>query len=313
MTPGARRGRLTPPRNARGTSNATGDLRRFDAGPRLRKKSGVKQRFLIGAGLFVAGLVLPAIAVAAFGVPWGFGDRAAVLLSSVGTVEVRLSKHPAGLSRGKPETTARPTDDFDFYTGDEVRVGSLSELRLKTATGVVTLGDGASLKFFDEGIEFRRGMAWVETTGTTVVTVPDRAVMVELKPGRHLLSADGRGQFYVTVLDGVGRVSAEGGAWKAGQSGNTLTLEGSGDPEWKPTNVDTNCAASCKIRGMQALMKGRTKVGSQVFINGALIYPDTEGRFEVALPEGKDATEGTLFVRGPAGGVCRAQITCRVK
>jgi len=169
---------------------------------------------------------------------------------------------------------------------------------------------GSHLSFTDTGIEFLRGLAFIESEGTTRLRVSSLDAVLELKPGRHLLAADGRGQLFATVLEGVARVSVAGGTWLAGQTGQTLAVAQT-PLVWKETRFATNCSAACRIRGVHALVKGRTEPGSQVFVNGNLSYPDADGRFELSLPEGKDATQGVLLVRGPTGGICRAEFSCR--
>lgn len=272
----------------------------------------MRVRILVSVALLLVGVGLPVAAVVSNGPPWGFRDRAAVVLESVGSVEVYPSperREREGLKTasipGKPGLALRP--------GDEVRVGTVSELRARTPQGDVTLSDGAQARFLAAWLSFGRGMGVVEVAAGSEqrLRAEELALEVVLGPGRYRLAADGKVAFFLLVEEGKARVVEPAGVPSVTPQ-RMLRLVKGGAPEVLPIPTSLSLVARFdratdrKDPTSVGFVRGRTEVGTQIYVDGKLSYPDPDGSFSVSVPPGERSV--VVFARDPAGNVRRLTV-----
>lgn len=249
-------------------------------------------RLLLSVLLLGVGLGLPAWAVKTHGPPWSFQDRDAVVLSKAGNVEIYGGGGQAG---GTGSKEVRP--GLALYAGDEVRVGALSRVVVRTPRADIELSDGARAILGEAGaFSLARGLVLLELPegDPLVVTAEGAAGKVELAPGSYRLMANGQGHLFVFVEKGVAK---SGDAWADG--GRLLALQKDTTPRTleRPESVPLEAV----IDNDKGVVRGTTAVGAQLYVNGKLLHAGDDGSFSESLPPG-DA-DLVLFVRDPAGNV----------
>lgn len=256
---------------------------------------------ILSAVLLSTGVGVPGWVVFTSGPPWGFRGRAAVVLESVGSVELSLKAPRAGQERSR-----RGEPGLGVYTGDEVRVGSLSQVRLRLPFGEVTLGDGAQATLEHGVLTLGRGLLDVfvlEGQQARVRSAPTGVTML-LEPGRYHAAADGRVAFFLRVEQG--RAETELAALEPLGAGQMMrSIEGRPAervPVAEKLKLEARIERAAGARGSTGgVVKGRAEVGTQVYVDGALYYPDPDGSFSVDVPPGDE--EVIVFARDPAGNV----------
>lgn len=251
-------------------------------------------RLLLGVVLLAAGLGLPAWAIKTRGPPWSFQDREAVVLERAGNVEIYGgTKRPGGTG----SVDAQP--GVALYVDDEVRVGALSRVVVRTRRSDLELADGARAIIDEDGaISLARGLVFVQLSAGAplVVNAEGLGGQVSLAPGAYRLTANGQGHLFVLVEKGVaksGAASADGGRMLALQKDTTpRTFE-------RPTSLPLEAVLDYG----QGVVRGTTAVGAQIYVNGKLLHARDDGGFSESLPPGND--DVVLFVRDPAGNVER--------
>lgn len=254
----------------------------------------VTVRVLLSVVLLAVGLGLPAWAIKTRGAPWSFQERDAVVLSSAGNVEIYGGPAREG---GSGSVDVKP--GVALYGGDEVRVGALSRVVVRTPRTELELADGARAIFGEGGqLTLARGLVLVELAEgePLVVDIEGGLGSVELAPGAYRLLANGQGRCFVLVERGVAKAGA---AWADG--GRLLALEKEAAPRSfaRPDAVPLDAALDVA----NGVVKGTTASGAQLYVNGKLVHARDDGSFSEALPPG-DA-DVVLYARDAAGNVER--------
>lgn len=252
----------------------------------------VTVRVLLSVVLLGVGLGLPAWALKVHGPPWSFQERAAIVLASAGNVEIY-----AGSASGSG--TVDPKPGLSLHAGDEVRVGALSRVLLRTPRADVELGDGARAILGAGGaLTLARGLLLVELgEGEPLVIATEGGLgPVELAPGRYRMVTNGQGRGFVFVEKGVAKA---GDAWADG--GRLLTLE----KEAAPRSVARPSAVplDARLDLADGVVKGSTAAGAELFVNGKLVHARDDGSFSEPLPPG--GGDVVLYARDGAGNVER--------
>lgn len=256
----------------------------------------VRVRMGLAAVFLIAGVALPWFVISGSGAPWEFQDRAAVVLSKTGNAEVHTSpERPANAGTG----TLDATPGLALYPGDEVRVSSLSEVRLRTPAGDLTLGDGARALMREDAVSLARGLLFVEVPeGKTSMRVGAASVGADvlIAPGRYRFTADGKGALFVLVIEG----SASTGESEATR-GQLLELrEG---PVVNVNNSPEELKLLAKVDVPADVITGSLASGSALYLNGKLTFVAPDGSFEQPIPPGDGPI--VLFARDPAGNVAK--------
>ncbi len=271
----------------------------------MRKNRSVTRRLVVALVLLVVGIALPVAAVKTFGAPWGFGDRAAVVLEKVGVAELYPGpKHP-------DRRTQPVTAETDLLAGDEVRVSSLvSMVRFKHRRGEAQLSTGGRMVFFDDRFELERGrMTGTVGVGPMLVDV-GQVGSVEFDQGAFVVVADGQGHALVKAETGGFRVAKKGGSWLSGRAGEVAVLRRGEEPEVPAAVAKLTLNASCKkIDQTNVIVRGRAPLLSEVLVAGRLVFPDAGNVFELTLAR-PDSGQVKLFARDAAGETTRAVARC---
>jgi hypothetical protein len=254
----------------------------------------VTVRLLLSVVLLGVGLGLPAWAIKTRGPPWSFQERDAVVLSSAGKVVIFGVQ---GRQGGSGSVDVKP--GVALYAGDEVRVGALSRVVVRTPRTDLELQDGARAVFGDGGaLTLARGLVLVtlDDGEPLVVSVDGGLGSVELAPGVYRLLANGQGRCFVLVEKGVAKA---GDAWADG--GRVLALEKGAPPRSfaRPEAVPLDAALDVG----NGVVKGTTASGAQLYVNGKLVHARDDGSFSEPLPPG-DA-DVVLYARDAGGNVER--------
>lgn len=271
-------------------------------------------RAVISAVFLLIGLGLPIGAVVSNGPPWGFRGRAAVMLESVGGVEVYPSAERARRHR-LPDGAQPGSAGLALYAGDEVRVATLSHVTLRRPLSDVSLEDGGRVLIEAGWIELERGLANLEVRATAYAPAAELGAErvrnaglgadVRLEPGQYRAAADGKGSFFLFVHTGRGVVE--------GRDGDVITVEAGQFLASLPGAVPAVRRAPARLR-LEAIfarqttssagtVAGRTQPGAQVYLDGKLIYPEPDGTFHVSVAPG--TADVVVFARDLAGNVAR--------
>lgn len=251
-------------------------------------------RVLASFVLLALGLGLPAWAIKTHGAPWAFQERDAVVLSSAGNVEIY-----GGSARSGGSGAIDVVPGAALYGGDEVRVGALSRVVVRTPRVDLELRDGARAIFGEGGqLTLARGLVFLELgEGEPLVVQLDGGLgSVELAPGAYRLLTNGQGRCFVLVERGVAKA---GEAWADG--GRVLALQKEEAPRSFARPAAVPLEASLDV--VDGVVKGTTSSGAQLYVNGKLVHARDDGSFSEALPPG-DA-EVVLYARDAAGNVER--------
>lgn len=255
-------------------------------------------RLLFSVVLLGVGIGLPAWAINTHGPPWSYQDRAAVVLSSTGNVEIYGG---AGRPNGAGSVDVVP--GLALYPSDEVRVGALSRVVMRTPRTDLELADGGRVIIKEGGsISLARGLLFLELGAGEPLVVGAEGVggSVELLPGAYRITANGHGHLFVLVERGAakaGETTADGGRLLALQKDTTPRIVE------RPLSVPLDAVIDDEKR----VVRGTTAVGAQLYVNGKLLHARDDGSFSETLPPGDG--EVVLFVRDAAGNVERRALS----
>lgn len=253
----------------------------------------VLSRLLLAVVLVAVGVAVPSYALYHRGVPWSYQDRAGVLISRVGAVELyaRTDEAVSGTALQPGRWIA---------AGDELRVASFSRAVVRTPVAEYELVDGARGEFLEGGhLSLGRGLCFVTVAPDAVVSLRGSGAEVELQRGHYRVTANGDGLIAVLVAEGAAN---SGGAQAT--PGSVLMLSRGKDPQVKPKTTRIALKASVDLgRGAVA---GTTSRGAQVYIDGKLLHADETGAFSAPLPPGDEPI--VVFARDVGGEVERVSV-----
>jgi hypothetical protein len=264
----------------------------------------VKARFLVALILIILGVGLPLAAVQSHGLPWGYRDRVAVVVSHVGAVEVFSSKTRVD---GAPAAVLI-APGLGLVAGDEVRVGVLSFTEIRFPTGDVEVFDGGRVKIDDGGIEITRGATSFDVhTGAMRLASDVFAFAATLMPGRYRALSDGRERLAVVVEEG--RLDVDGG--DAARAGQMLVVERGNKPRIGELPDPPKCSIRCRVVGPgNALAEGEISAHAMGWLNGAFVFGDQRSKFSMPIALDGDDGQATLFARDVILRGCKAEARC---
>lgn len=264
----------------------------------------MKARFLIALILGLLGVGVPLAAVKSHGMPWGFRDRAAVVLHTAGAVELFASTGVAGASPSAKQLQAGQ----GLHPSDELRVGVLSMATLRFPSADVDLHDGARVTVDEGRVELARGsLAVVVGSGALTLTSEPFSFRATLTPGRYRALSDGRDLLSVVVLDG--RIDVENG--DAARAGDLLLVERGGRVTRGGPLAAPTCAVRCRVLGPgNALAEGELPRHAMGWMNGTFVFADARSKFSAPLALDGDQGTAVLFVRDVVGNTCKADVRC---
>lgn len=272
----------------------------------------VKARLILGLVALLAGIGLMAFAFVERGPPWGFRDRAGVILETVGAVELTAGPKHRGAKAG---ATMQGKDARGLFLGDELRTGPLSLAKIKTPDISFQLGGGSQLKLDpDGGLTLARGSLTLDVPRSEkVFRIRGGGGEVAFEEGAFDLVADGRaGNLFVLVRRGKATAVGEGNNLPL-SSGNLLRLSG-GKAEVSEPATDVDLRVTCRLGEGEGTSKprivtGQAPLGTLLLIEGRLLYPKTDKSFSAKLPP--DDKDVIVFARSPGGAAKERTLTCR--
>jgi hypothetical protein len=256
----------------------------------------VRLRLVIASILLGVGIGLPWFAFSENGAPWEFQDRAAVVLSTTGTVEIYPGTERP---RDKGEAKIAAAPGVALFASDEVRVGSFAQAQLRTRAGDLTLGDGAQAVMRDDAVSLARGLLLLEVPETAEsfrVGALGAGADVRLLPGRYRFTADGHDSLWVLVV--AGEASTGEHIAKSGQ-----LLEVRKGPRVSVAEAPKELRLTAGVDKQADEIRGTAAQGAAVYLNGKLSFVDAEGTFRQPVPPGDGPI--VLFARDPAGNTAR--------
>ncbi len=271
----------------------------------------MKARLILGFSALVLGGVLIAVALSQRGTPWGFRDRAAVLVEQVGTVELTAGPHHRGASPGATVPGSKVTG---LFAGDELRTSPLSMARVKTPSHLFKIGSGSQFRLEEDGgATFSRGQLTLDVPRSErVVRIRGGGGEVAFDEGSYDLVADGRaGNLFVFIRSGKAKVVNQSNMTPL-VAGDLLRLAKGVATVGEPaTNVGLK--AQCR-RGAGAgsskprMITGTAPPGTLLLVDGRLLYPANDSTFTVKLPP--DEGQVVVFARAPGGNVAERSLRC---
>lgn len=271
----------------------------------------MKTRLILGAVLVVLAGGFLAASVVQNGAPWGFRDRAAVLVEVVGTAEIYPSK--ARKQKERIEKASLPgVPGASLYVDDEVRVSAFSVARGKIPGAEVEFLDGAYVQLSKKSWVLKRGLVHVTVDAGQHLKIGSVVGSVSLAEGAYRLAADGNAnRFFVYVEDGTAAAETAEGQKGTAEKGGLLMLTQTGVVK-RDAKKGLSLSARCKKEGADAVsatrvVTGKADPGTQLFINGKLTYPDDKDTFEARLPPGKSIV---VFGRSVSGISKKLDVGC---
>ncbi len=267
----------------------------------------MKARLATAAFFVVIGILLPVVAVAKRGPPWGFRGHDAVLLEATGDVEIMASEQRR--QREKREDAAlEPKAGLFLDAGDEVRVSRYGQARLRTPTADLVVGDAADVVLGDKDVTITRGIVDVRLPGGTTpfeVKAAGVAGKLTLRPGGGEGGAvrvlvDGSGALRALVQSGSCEGTAPGGD-EIAESGRVVVV----GPDKKPRVEAKPTALALTPRCDGKKLTVDVPAGAQVFVGAKVRYPK-DGQVVVDVAGGKVP----VFARDLAGDTARVEADC---
>lgn len=253
----------------------------------------VLARLLLAVFLVAVGVAAPSYAVYQRGVPWSYRDRAGVLVSRVGAVELysRAGEAVAGTALQPGRWVA---------AGDELRVAAFSRATVRTPVAEYEFVDGARGELLEGGhLSLARGLCFITVPPDAVVSLRTTGAELELLRGHYRVTANGDGLIVVLVAEG----GASAGGAKA-TPGSLLLVSRGKDPQVTPKTTRVPLNASVDLA--RGLIAGTTSRGAQVYIDGKLLHADETGAFSAPLPPGNEPI--VVFARDVGGDVERVSV-----
>ena len=271
----------------------------------------MKIRIVLGVLALLIGAGLVAFTVNAKGAPWGFRDRAGVLVEVVGAVELTAVPQHRGATAG---ATLRGADVTGLFLGDEIRTGPLSMARVKTPDISFRMGSGSQLRLDDDG-----GMTLERGSLTLDVPRSDRTVRmrggggeVAFDEGAFDLVADCRaGNLFVLARRGKATAIAKDESTDV-TSGQLLQLN-AGTPSVGAPATEVNLVVNCQRgagegKSRPREVSGQAPQGTFLLVDGSVLYPANDATFKVRLPP--DDVPVVVFARAPGGASTEKSINC---
>jgi hypothetical protein len=264
----------------------------------------VKARFLVALILTILGVGLSLAAVQSHGLPWGFRDRLAIVVSHVGAVEVFAASRVVD---GAPASVGIASG-LGLHAGDEVRVGTLSSVALRFPTGDVDVSDAGRVKVHAARVELMRGAAFFDVhNGALAVSSEVFAFRATLTPGRYRALSDGRERLSLVVLEG--RIDLDGA--EAGRAGQMILVERGSKPRVTAQTAAPTCTIRCRFSGPgNAIAEGEISPHAMGWMNGTFVFGDQRSRYSMPVAFDGDIGQAVLFVRDVVGRTCRAEARC---
>ncbi|MFZ9887174.1 MAG: hypothetical protein ACO3JL_06705 [Myxococcota bacterium] len=250
-------------------------------------------RLLLAFFLVAVGVAFPAYALFQRGAPWSYQDRAGVLLSRVGEVELysRVDDAVSGAALEPGRWIA---------AGDELRVASFSRAVVRTPVAEYELIDGTRGEFLGGGhLALARGLALITVAPDATATLRGPGGDLELQRGHYRVTANGDGLLAVLVEEGAARASGV-----QASPGAMLVLRRGQEPELAPRPTRVPLRASIDVT--QGTLTGTTSRGAQVYVDGKLLHADATGAFTASLPPGDEPV--VVFARDLGGEVERSSV-----
>jgi len=273
----------------------------------------VKLRLVASLVFLLIAIGLPVAAVSSNGPPWGFRGHHAVVLDVAGTVEATASD-ARRQKEGRVDEKLEVAPNLHLDSGDELRVARLSHVRLRFASAVVGVGDGARVVIGDGKITLQRGLITVVTTaGQRPFEVAlDSSVIVVRggdKPANAAIVADGKGGARAIVEDGSLKARTASNHETLSEPGRLLILETDtarvGD---RPTSVVLS--ATCQGTKLNIVAPPQ----AQLFVASSLTYADAvAGADSGSANVDVEGAEVVVFARDVVGNTARITTRCDKK